>query len=123
MDPQRPTAQAIAIIANRIAAVGTAEEIGALRGPRTRVIEAGGGTVLPGFNEGHMHLFLGAAALPISSFAASKASATYNARSRISTAPIPGTASSSANPPTTPSCQRPSHSAAITSTASCPTAR
>jgi predicted amidohydrolase YtcJ len=63
MDPQRPTAQAIAIIANRIAAVGTAEEIGALRGPRTRVIEAGGGTVLPGFNEGHMHLFLGAAAL------------------------------------------------------------
>src|ERR1700742_269592 len=63
MDAQRPAAEAIAIIANRIAAVGTVAEIGALRGPQTHVIEARGGSVLPGFNEGHMHLFLGAAAL------------------------------------------------------------
>ena len=34
------------------------------KGPSTRVIDAGGNTVVPGFIEAHMHLFAGAAELP-----------------------------------------------------------
>ena len=33
------------------------------RARRTRVVDAGGATVIPGFIEGHMHLFAGAAEL------------------------------------------------------------
>ena len=35
----------------------------ALNGPGTRIIDAGGATVLPGFIEAHMHVFLGGASL------------------------------------------------------------
>lgn len=42
-------------------AVGSAAEIAALAGPDTRVIDAGGRTLLPGFVESHMHLLLGGA--------------------------------------------------------------
>jgi predicted amidohydrolase YtcJ len=58
MDPQRPRAGAVAVYGNRVAAVGPAEEIKALVGPRTRVVDARGALVLPGFNDAHVH-FLG----------------------------------------------------------------
>ncbi|MDP4823865.1 MAG: amidohydrolase [Aestuariivirgaceae bacterium] len=60
MDQLAPRAQAIAIHGNRIEAVGSDAEIMALSGPGTRVIDAHGKTLLPGFNEAHMHLFTGA---------------------------------------------------------------
>jgi hypothetical protein len=63
MDEPAPRAEAVALAGNRIAAVGTYAEVAALRGPATRVVDAAGGSVLPGFIEGHMHLFGGAAAL------------------------------------------------------------
>ena len=63
MDAGRPRAEAVAIRAGRIQAVGTAAGIGALTGPQTRVIDAGGRTVLPGFVESHLHLVLGGAEL------------------------------------------------------------
>ncbi|MEZ5926496.1 MAG: amidohydrolase [Hyphomicrobiaceae bacterium] len=65
MDEARPRAEAIAVSGNRIAAVGDRRAIEAERGPSTRIIDAGGATVLPGFVEGHMHLFAGAANLSV----------------------------------------------------------
>lgn len=63
MDPDNPRAEAVAISGNRILAVGHAAEVEALSGPSTRVIDAAGATVLPGFNEAHMHIFPGSVSL------------------------------------------------------------
>jgi len=63
MDSTRPTAEAVAVTDGLIAAVGDLSTIEALRGPDTRVIDARGGSVVPGFIEAHMHLFSGAAEL------------------------------------------------------------
>ena len=63
MDPARPRAGAVAITGNTIAAIGTRAEIMALHTDGTRVIDARGGTVLPGLIEAHMHLFSGAVEL------------------------------------------------------------
>lgn len=63
MDDANPRAAAIAISGNRILAVGSEAEIDAFSGPDTHVIDAKGGTVLPGFNEAHMHIFGGSVEL------------------------------------------------------------
>ncbi|SNB78739.1 hypothetical protein SAMN07250955_11934 [Arboricoccus pini] len=63
MDEAEPRAAALAIQGNRIVALGSNEEIAAWCGPATKRIDAAGATVLPGFNEGHMHLFQGACEL------------------------------------------------------------
>lgn len=63
LDPARPLAGAVAIQGERIVAVGDTAAILEHRGPATRVIDAGGASVVPGFNEAHMHLFTGAAEL------------------------------------------------------------
>lgn len=63
MDEAKPRAEAIAIAGNRILAVGSDAEIAALVGPQTREVDARGATVLPGFNESHMHIFGGSAGL------------------------------------------------------------
>src|SRR5437660_1032485 len=59
MDANYPTAQAVAIIANRIAAVGASENIRSLAGPRTRSVNLGGRLLLPGFNDAHVHFLIG----------------------------------------------------------------
>ena len=59
MDAGRPRAEAVAVAGGKIVAVGTAAEVAALAGPETRVIDAGGRTLLPGFVESHLHLVLG----------------------------------------------------------------
>ena len=56
-------AQAVAVRGNKIAAVGTAQEIERLRGPQTQVVDAGGGAVLPGFNDVHAHRLSGGLAM------------------------------------------------------------
>ena len=63
MDPARPRAEAVAVASGRILAVGGADEIAALAGPGTQRIDAGGASVLPGFIESHLHLFMGGAEL------------------------------------------------------------
>lgn len=63
MDPARPRAEAIAVSGNRITAIGTHAGIMREKGASTRVADAGGGSVIPGFVEAHMHLFAGAAEL------------------------------------------------------------
>ena len=63
VDPARPTAQAVAVLGDRIAAVGSDAEIEAWRGPATRRIDARGQLLLPGFNDAHVHLVAGGAQL------------------------------------------------------------
>lgn len=55
LDQEQPKAQAIAIQAGRIMAVGSDAEIRKLAGPDTKVIQLGGKTVLPGLIETHCH--------------------------------------------------------------------
>ena len=45
----------IAVTGDRISALGTTADVLALAGPRTRVVRAPGGLVLPGFQDGHVH--------------------------------------------------------------------
>lgn len=63
MDDSQPFAEAVALSGNRVLAVGSDAEIAAMAGPSTRSIDARGGTVMPGFNEAHMHIFGGSVAL------------------------------------------------------------
>ncbi len=63
MDPDHPRAEAVAVGGGRILAVGPRAGIEALAGSDTRVIDAGGRSVLPGFVESHLHLFWGGAEL------------------------------------------------------------
>ena len=60
MDPDRPTAEAVAIAGPHILAVGSREAVSMLARPDTRRIDAGGATVMPGMVEAHLHLFAGA---------------------------------------------------------------
>src|SRR5258708_6454567 len=59
MNAAQPTAQALAINGNRIVAVGANNEIQRLAGESTRVIDARGQLVLPGFNDAHVHFMSG----------------------------------------------------------------
>lgn len=56
MDPARPRARAVAVRAGRVVAVGDDAEIAAYRARATRVIDAGGRFVMPGFYDSHNHL-------------------------------------------------------------------
>ncbi len=58
VDSLRPDAQALAVSGDRIAAVGSSEEIGRWIGAETKVIDLEGRPAVPGFIEGHGH-FLG----------------------------------------------------------------
>ncbi|MEX3317043.1 amidohydrolase [Sulfitobacter sp. PS-8MA] len=62
-DPAQPEASALAITGNKIAAVGSDAQVMALAGPKTKLIDAQGGTVLPGFIDSHVHLFGGSVEL------------------------------------------------------------
>ncbi len=63
MDRAAPRAQAVALGDGRILAVGEDHAIRAMAGPDTEVVDAGGATLLPGFVESHLHLFMGGAEL------------------------------------------------------------
>ena len=55
-NPAQPWAEALAIRGERIVAVGDSRTITGLAGPSTRRIDAGGRTVVPGFNDAHVHV-------------------------------------------------------------------
>src|ERR1700757_4624980 len=63
VDKQHPTAEAVAIIGDRIVAVGSSAEIDVWHGPETKVIDARRKLVLPGFNDAHVHFIQGGAQL------------------------------------------------------------
>ena len=56
VDPAVPWVEALAVCGERIARTGTTRDIEALAGPATRRLELAGRTVLPGFNDSHVHL-------------------------------------------------------------------
>ncbi|QXJ24281.1 amidohydrolase [Actinomadura graeca] len=49
-------AEAVAIRDGRVLAVGRSRDMRRYTGSRTKVLDAGGGTVLPGINDSHLHL-------------------------------------------------------------------
>ena len=59
VDAQHPWADAVAIKGDRIAWVGDESGTRAHIGPSTRVIDAGGKMLLPGFIDSHFHVLLG----------------------------------------------------------------
>jgi predicted amidohydrolase YtcJ len=59
VDKSLPTAQAVAVLGDRIVAVGSNTEVDAWRAPHTHVIDAGGKLLLPGFNDAHVHFVSG----------------------------------------------------------------
>ena len=54
-DDARPLVEAFAVRGNRIVFTGSAREAKALTGPATKVVDAGGRTVIPGMVDGHAH--------------------------------------------------------------------
>ncbi len=63
MDEKNPTAQSIAVLGNKIIAVGSEKDTQPLIGKTTTVIIAKGRLVLPGFNDSHIHFMDGGAGL------------------------------------------------------------
>ena len=55
VDKARPQAEALAVLGDRIVAVGSAGEVDAWHGPQTKVLDAQGKLLLPGFNDSHVH--------------------------------------------------------------------
>jgi predicted amidohydrolase YtcJ len=55
MDSRGPAAAAVAVGDGRILAVGDEHEVRELEGPRTRRVDLGGRTLLPGFGDAHCH--------------------------------------------------------------------
>jgi predicted amidohydrolase YtcJ len=62
-DKTLPAAQAVAVLGDRIVAVGSNAEVEPWRGSQTRAIDAGGKLLLPGFNDAHVHFVSGGSQL------------------------------------------------------------
>src|SRR4051794_15846854 len=56
VDRDRPEVEAVACWQGRILATGSSADIRTLIGPKTRVIDARGRRVVPGFHDSHIHL-------------------------------------------------------------------
>ncbi len=63
VNPRQPWAEALAVRGEKILAVGSVREIDRYRGPHTRVIDAHGQLVLPGFTDCHIHFMEGSLGL------------------------------------------------------------
>ena len=59
-DPLHPFAEAVVVRDNRIVFVGDRADAQAFKGAGTRVIDASGGTLMPGFIDSHFHMMYGA---------------------------------------------------------------
>jgi len=58
-NPKQPEVEAVAIQGNRILGVGDSESILKLAGPKARVVDLKGRRVVPGFNDAHVHFYMG----------------------------------------------------------------
>lgn len=59
VDPEKNTAEAVAIKDGKFVAVGTHDEVMREKGDQTQVIDLNGRTVIPGLNDSHLHLIRG----------------------------------------------------------------
>jgi predicted amidohydrolase YtcJ len=57
MDAARPSARLVAVRGDRILLAGADDRLGEVRGAKTKVIDCGGKTIVPGFNDAHCHIF------------------------------------------------------------------
>jgi len=58
-DPARPSAEALAVRGGHLVALGSNHDVEKLRGPKTRVVDAKGRRVVPGFIDSHTHMTMG----------------------------------------------------------------
>ncbi|MDP9147965.1 MAG: amidohydrolase family protein, partial [Acidobacteriota bacterium] len=91
LDPKQPWTQALAIRADTIIAVGDDATIAKLRGPGTKVVDAAGNLVLPGFVDCHIHFIDGAFSLGRVNLAGAKDVPDIQQRLRDYAAKKPGT--------------------------------
>jgi predicted amidohydrolase YtcJ len=63
VNARQPWAEAVAIGGEKILAVGSAKDLASYRGAATKVIDAGGRLVLPGFTDCHIHFMDGSLGL------------------------------------------------------------
>jgi predicted amidohydrolase YtcJ len=56
MDSHFPYADAVAVLGNRIVGVGDSVRMAEFKGEKTQVIDLAGKTLLPGFNDSHLHM-------------------------------------------------------------------
>lgn len=61
LDAARSWASALAVRSGRLVFVGPDDDVTSWAGPHTRVVDAGGRLILPGFHDAHVHLALAAA--------------------------------------------------------------
>jgi predicted amidohydrolase YtcJ len=59
VDKTRPTAQAVAVLGDRIVAVSSNADVELWRGSKTQIVDGGGKLLLPGFNDAHVHFVSG----------------------------------------------------------------
>jgi predicted amidohydrolase YtcJ len=90
LDARHPWAQAVAVAGTRIVSVGEDAEIEKLRGPGTKVIDAGGRLVLPGFVDCHIHFLDGSLSLGRVNLEGAKDAADIQQRLRDYAAKHPG---------------------------------
>src|SRR4051794_4259872 len=57
MEAQHPTAEAVAVTNGRILAVGALEAVESTAHANTRRLDLAGRTLIPGFNDAHVHLW------------------------------------------------------------------
>jgi predicted amidohydrolase YtcJ len=62
-DKAIPSAQAVAVLGDHIAAVGSNADVDVWRGPQTQVVDAAGKLLVPGFNDAHVHFISGGSQL------------------------------------------------------------
>jgi predicted amidohydrolase YtcJ len=63
VNAKQPEAEALAVLNGRFVAVGTEAEVMRWQGPHTRIVDAKGNRLLPGFNDAHVHFSDGGASL------------------------------------------------------------
>jgi len=62
-DAANPSSDSVAVLGDRIVAVGAVKDVELWRGPATKVVDAGGHLLVPGFNDAHVHFTPGGAQL------------------------------------------------------------
>jgi predicted amidohydrolase YtcJ len=91
VNAQQPWAEAVAIQGDKIVAVGSEAEVEKLRKPNTKMIDAGGRLVLPGFVDCHIHFLGGSLSLGRVNLEGAKDVAGLQQRLREYAAKHPGT--------------------------------
>ncbi len=88
-DPRRPWADAVAVRGERIAAVGSSAEIRKMASAATRVIDASGQMLVPGFHDAHVHFIEGGSRLASVQLRDARTPAEFIARIKAFAATVP----------------------------------